>query len=691
MQPADEPDWEVAPFGAEMRDLPGIGAVVVHRGAANSKGTLAASLLAMKSIAAVDDLPCSVTFLLDGEEELGSPNLPGVVEARRDDLDADAAYDLDLMADRTGTPEIFLGCKGILSLRLSCEGGDWGGPVGSALHSSNGVLIASPAWSVVRALSMLVDHQEVVTIPHLDKPPIPDEDGPLLDDLATGFDPDAYLVESNARRYKKDLSTREMAEALAYEPVVNINGLFAGREPGDKTIVPDRADVVVDIRIPYGTDIDAVERSVRSADRGGGPRGHRHAKRDLPSGAHALGFTGGVGDDPVARGCGSASARVARGPVVGSVLLVRARPRIALRDRRGRSLRGSTRRQRVRERRRVASTYASVGGPAVSLRGGDGDEIVSIAVARAAGTPRRMGQAQGEAMAEGISSALRFYGQLAGGREDAMAAATTPYIDATRNAAPHLLEEMEGLAEGAGISFEEAAILNCMEEVWDFEACTSMSHGPFLLHAEQWYAGHDSIGVVVCEPDDGPPFVSPTCAGFLPAVGMNASGFAQGIDSLTAADDRVGVPRVAISRLALGAAGLEAAIEAATSDGQRGRLRPLPQVERPIRCGGDDGYRAPRDRRCARSHQPLSGRHDDSRAARRRPVPRRGWSGPDTCSRTLPRQRWRIARGSWPTTTRNRNPSASMRKASKVRDGLRDGVRRDHRPDARLGRIPVSR
>ena len=195
---------------------------------------------------------------------------------------------------------------------------------------------------------------------------------------------------------------------------------------------------------------------------------------------------------------------------------------------------------------------------------------MSIAVARAVGTPRAMGRAQGRAMAEGISSALRFYTRLAGGRGDAMAAASTPYIDASRRAAPHLVEEMEGLAEGAGISFEEAAILNCMEEVWDFEACTSMSHGPFLLHAEQWYAGHDSIGVVVAEPDDGPPFVSPTCAGFLPAVGMNASGFAQGIDSLAAADDRVGVPRVTISRLALGASGLDAAIAAATSTDRAG-------------------------------------------------------------------------------------------------------------------------
>ena len=195
---------------------------------------------------------------------------------------------------------------------------------------------------------------------------------------------------------------------------------------------------------------------------------------------------------------------------------------------------------------------------------------MSVAVARAAGTPRRMGRAQGEALAEGIGSALRFYAQLARGRESTMAAASAPFIDAARASVPDLVEEMAGLAEGAGISFEEAAILNCMEEVWTFEACTSISHGAFLLHAEQWYAGHDSIGVVVSEPDGGPAFVSPTCAGFLPAVGMNASGFAQGIDSLAASDDRIGTPRVAISRLALGATDLDAAMAAATLPGRAG-------------------------------------------------------------------------------------------------------------------------
>ncbi len=116
----------------------------------------------------------------------------------------------------------------------------------------------------------------------------------------------------------------------------------------------------------------------------------------------------------------------------------------------------------------------------------------------------------------------------------------TPYIDAARAALPDLVDELEGLAEGAGVTFEEIAFLNCMEEVWNFEACTTMVHGRFFLHAEQWYAGHDDVTVVFAAPDGGPGFVSPTCSGFLPAVGISAAGFAQGIDSLSADDDTVG-------------------------------------------------------------------------------------------------------------------------------------------------------
>jgi isopenicillin-N N-acyltransferase like protein len=197
---------------------------------------------------------------------------------------------------------------------------------------------------------------------------------------------------------------------------------------------------------------------------------------------------------------------------------------------------------------------------------------MSVTIVPVAGSAAEMGHRQGEVLAPQIKDTVSFYEEAISAQGDpaAVSSALPPYIDAARATWPDLAAEIDGLARGAGIELEEAWMLNCLEEVWPFEACTTLSTGDFLLHSEQWYAGHDGVAVVVAEPDDGPAFVSPTNVGFLPAVGINAAGFAQSIDSLTAADDRVGIPRVLVSRRALAAPSLEGAIAAATVAGRAG-------------------------------------------------------------------------------------------------------------------------
>ena len=189
---------------------------------------------------------------------------------------------------------------------------------------------------------------------------------------------------------------------------------------------------------------------------------------------------------------------------------------------------------------------------------------MSLVHVTAAGSHREVGRAYGEAAAEHIARAVEFYGGVVTGGSDHAANQIGPYIDAARHSLPHLVAEMDGLAEGSGRPFEEIAVLNCIEEVVDFEACTSVASGRFLLHAEQWYAGHKGVSVIAGGPDGSPPFVSPTCSGFLPVVGLNACGVALGVDSLTTNDDRVGVPRVFVSRHVLSATSLKRAREAAT-------------------------------------------------------------------------------------------------------------------------------
>lgn len=197
---------------------------------------------------------------------------------------------------------------------------------------------------------------------------------------------------------------------------------------------------------------------------------------------------------------------------------------------------------------------------------------MSLTAVTVEGDGRAMGRAYGEGCAEPIADSLAFYERFARERGSLaeMQRRTGPFVDAARAGLPELAAEVDGLAEGAAVEPEAAWFLNCMEEVWAFESCTTMASDRWLMHAEQWYAGHSAIAVVEASPSGGPAFVSPTCAGFLPAVGLNASGFGQGIDSLTALDERVGIPRLLVSRLGLGADNIEAAAAAAVVEGRAG-------------------------------------------------------------------------------------------------------------------------
>jgi acetylornithine deacetylase/succinyl-diaminopimelate desuccinylase-like protein len=167
-------------------ELPGVGPAVVARGAANSKGCLACFFLAVEVLRGLDAMPLTVALMIEGEEELGSPNLAAAVRARAGDLTAEGAFDLDLTAGLDGQPELILGCKGLCDLELACQAGDWGGPAAD-LHSSEQAWIASPVWALVQALATLTGPDEEIRVAGLDGGPGPGEDDRrLLAELAAG-------------------------------------------------------------------------------------------------------------------------------------------------------------------------------------------------------------------------------------------------------------------------------------------------------------------------------------------------------------------------------------------------------------------------------------------------------------------------------------------------------------------------
>jgi acetylornithine deacetylase/succinyl-diaminopimelate desuccinylase-like protein len=266
VQPAEEPDWSAPPFGAEIVDLPEVGPAVVCRGVANSKGSLVGFLCALEILRDTGGLPVTVKMVVEGEEELGSPNLPEVVRSRAGELAADAGLDLDLCGHRDGTADVYTGCKGLLSLELECRAGDWGGPR-RPLHSSEAAWISSPVWHLVHALASILGPDEELRVSGINDAVVSptEDDRRVLKELAETFDPEGHLAEAGASRFRLEGTASELLEALIFRPTANIDGLEAGYTgPGGKTIVPDRARAVLDVRLVPDLDPDAAFAAIRA-------------------------------------------------------------------------------------------------------------------------------------------------------------------------------------------------------------------------------------------------------------------------------------------------------------------------------------------------------------------------------------------------------------------------------------------
>lgn len=195
------------------------------------------------------------------------------------------------------------------------------------------------------------------------------------------------------------------------------------------------------------------------------------------------------------------------------------------------------------------------------------------------GPPRERGRQQGEAARPQILSALARYHELlphvinitweVGLRE---ARKFLPYAE---EAFPLFVEEIRGIAEGAGVPFHDVWTLNCYEglpdsrqQIW---GCTSLAvsddqaaNGHVLIgHNEDWNTvDRDNVYLVRARPDNGPTFIGMTYGPLLVNIGFNAEGIGVAIDSVYPTDGGVGVPRILCSRAVLNAHTIGEAIRA---------------------------------------------------------------------------------------------------------------------------------
>jgi acetylornithine deacetylase/succinyl-diaminopimelate desuccinylase-like protein len=262
---ADPAEWSSPPFAAALVEKPGLGSVVMGRGAVNQKGPESAFIAALHAIrGAGRKLPVNLVLVAEGEEEIGSPHFPQIVN--RPEVTAalkkctgvfmpSAEQDLD------GSVVMTLGAKGVVELELVSSGERWGRGPRKDVHSSNKARLDSPAWHLVEALATLVsaDGNDPAIEGLADKArPMSVAEKNLIADASRRLNESAAKKQLGVERWVHDVSWQEALELLQSRPTVNIEGLVGGYTgPGGKTILPHRAVAKIDMRLV--PDMKAVE------------------------------------------------------------------------------------------------------------------------------------------------------------------------------------------------------------------------------------------------------------------------------------------------------------------------------------------------------------------------------------------------------------------------------------------------
>ncbi|MDQ1729302.1 MAG: hypothetical protein QOD33_1427 [Pyrinomonadaceae bacterium] len=233
-------EWSYGPFAATIVD-----GKLFARGAANSKGDLAARLAAVETYQKTfGKLPVSLRFLVDGEDGLGSPSLYRFAAEHPELLAAQGCIWDEGYKDTQERPVISLGFKGIQFLELRAHGAR------TDLHSKWGAIVPNPAWRLVQALATITSPKGVITIDGFSShvAPISAEDKEALAGIE--LDEAGLKREFRIGGWVRSLKGPALVKEHIFGPTCTICGIQTGHtEAGVKTVLPSSALARLDFRI----------------------------------------------------------------------------------------------------------------------------------------------------------------------------------------------------------------------------------------------------------------------------------------------------------------------------------------------------------------------------------------------------------------------------------------------------------
>ena len=271
VQPAAlEDGWDYEPFAPQEKD-----GRIFGRGASDDKGQVLFHALGVRALLAARDddaPPVSITMLIEGEEESGSPNFAALLEKRKDELKPDVIVVSDTTMWAADTPSICTGMRGLADAEVTLTGPS------RDLHSGSfGGGVPNPAHVLAHLLAGLHDADGRVTLPGFydDVVPLTEEERALLAKLP--FDEQSWLTDAGDSGATYGEAGHTTLERIWARPTAEVNGLWGGHTgPGGKTIIPKAAHAKLSFRLVADQEPAKVVESLR-----------RYVTANLPDGITA--------------------------------------------------------------------------------------------------------------------------------------------------------------------------------------------------------------------------------------------------------------------------------------------------------------------------------------------------------------------------------------------------------------------
>jgi acetylornithine deacetylase/succinyl-diaminopimelate desuccinylase-like protein len=192
----------------------------------------------------VGDLPLRIRWLIEGEEEVGSPHLGPIATAHAEELRADWCAWEGSGLDVHDNPQVICGLKGMLYVELHATGPSYDA------HSGLGGILPNPAWRLVMALSTLRDARGNFVMDGLEELVDRPSEAELEAIKRIPYDEQARLDLYGIKGWQRGISGQETLVVEQFEPTANIAGFVSGYGgEGSKTIVPSKAMVKMDFRL----------------------------------------------------------------------------------------------------------------------------------------------------------------------------------------------------------------------------------------------------------------------------------------------------------------------------------------------------------------------------------------------------------------------------------------------------------